>query len=724
MIDGFAFFSLALHDHLKGKMKVAATAQSTGDSEQVVTNEMVMNELRRLWKNMRDTKRQEWQAQALSVPASFESSSHNDDDENDSQNSETSSFASKQSTERRSNASDERRSDPGSSVVAQGRSEDPEAERSHESQSSAASANEGKTAEKNIPEGNERGVEPQRRERKPQEERSVRPAESRQVQAERSRSKRAKRAPKQPIHAHTEPEGAHQTQALPQDAPSVPQTQPLLDGFAQPGRQTSTPQQDSQMLTQLMLANLQASNRASMQQPPMQSALQSHMMGSPQYFNQQSPFQPAQANQNALATLMGKAFLPTMLGGMSGGNSLLGSDAASMNRMTFMSNNMYGHQGASFPPQGGVNSVFGSFFPSPPMPPAHQQPMNSFLGLSPASTPDRFMGGSLPGMLNPRGPSWQSPPPGGREAEGSAATKRKHEMVEPSGITLDPEPPQVRTMTFVCDLLAPYEGQVDLEILSEDCRLVDSAPGIVGLSCQLQTGGGTRVIKRGQVKDARRHFAHQAQLRLSLLSSPNISLKVFSTGRLQIAGCRDEGSCMEAVKLVALAVNEIHKKRPEVMKRQTKTDGTRVEEPIDPEQLHAPQIVMINCSFDSGMAAVGSALDPHRLTELLNEMQQKSKAVEEVSYNPEQRYTGVKIKFKPNLDSASGEEDQATRDREVFIGMFPSGKAVITGAVRWQEVERSYAFAKSVLCGHFDLLRVALDETGRGSRKKPRGKAN
>lgn len=32
-------------------------------------------------------------------------------------------------------------------------------------------------------------------------------------------------------------------------------------------------------------------------------------------------------------------------------------------------------------------------------------------------------------------------------------------------------------------------------------------------------------------------------------------------------------------------------------------------------------------------------------------------------------------------------------------GMFPSGKAVITGAVRWEEVRQSYEFARAVLCG-------------------------
>lgn len=416
-----------------------------------------------------------------------------------------------------------------------------------------------------------------------------------------------------------------------------------------------------------------------------------------------------------------------MLGGLPSNSSLMAQQVdpsqAHMNQMM--------HQ------LGNQNNIYVNSTPRFGLPMQNSNLLNSYLssaaGLQPQQNPyfgisDGLMGAQLglsPGMLQSGAGGvggWNTSSP--EEAAGRAGGgKRKHEQVQPSGITLEPEPPQVRTMTFVCDLLSPHEGQVDLEILAEDCTIVACAPGIVGLSCQLQTAEGTRVVKRGQVKDARRHFAHQAQLRLSLPNSPNISLKVFSTGRLQIAGCRDEESCMEAVQLVAHAVNEIQTRRPDVMKRQVKVEGTLVEGPINPKDLPSPQIVMINCSFDSGMAAVGSALNPHRLTELLYEMQRNSKAVEEVSYNPEQRYTGVKVKFKPNVDLV-GDEDAVTRDREVFIGMFPSGKAVITGAVRWEEVERSYDFTKSVLCGHFDYLRVPVEDLGggRSCRKKARNK--
>ncbi|KAJ1491035.1 hypothetical protein T484DRAFT_1934126 [Baffinella frigidus] len=286
-----------------------------------------------------------------------------------------------------------------------------------------------------------------------------------------------------------------------------------------------------------------------------------------------------------------------------------------------------------------------------------------------------------------------------------------------------PEGPQVRTMTFVCDLFSPHEGSISLAHLADNCRLCEDGHGIVGLSCQLSTPDATRIVKRGQVKEARRHFAHQAQLRLSLPSSPNLSVKVFSTGRLQIAGCHDEASCIEAVKIVAEALNEIQADFPEIVKRQVKSvnggAGQRLEGKMDMSELPSPRIVMINCSFDSGMGALGYGLDPHRLTDLLLTIQRTTNCVEDVAYNPEQRYTGVKVKFKPT-PAAGLSRGAGGTDREVFIGMFPSGKTVITGAVKWEEVNQSYEFARSVLCDNFEMLRVPLTESPGPPRKKAR----
>ena len=98
-----------------------------------------------------------------------------------------------------------------------------------------------------------------------------------------------------------------------------------------------------------------------------------------------------------------------------------------------------------------------------------------------------------------------------------------------------------------------------------------------------------------QVKDAKRHFAHQAQLRLSLPGSPNISVKVFSTGRLQIAGCREEHVGQLAVRTVAEGVNEIMAKGQSVISRQHvcgPVSGTNIEGPLDLDRLPSPEVTL------------------------------------------------------------------------------------------------------------------------------------
>ena len=78
--------------------------------------------------------------------------------------------------------------------------------------------------------------------------------------------------------------------------------------------------------------------------------------------------------------------------------------------------------------------------------------------------------------------------------------------------------------------------------------------------------------------------------------------------------CHDETSCMEAVKQVALALNEILQKEPLIMKRQVKTGrdaGSRVEGIIDLDHLPTPKIVMINCSFDSVRVCILSLSHTH-----------------------------------------------------------------------------------------------------------------
>ena len=58
-----------------------------------------------------------------------------------------------------------------------------------------------------------------------------------------------------------------------------------------------------------------------------------------------------------------------------------------------------------------------------------------------------------------------------------------------------------------------------------------------GLLAYKDETGNMVAISRGKVKDAKRQFAHQVQLRLCMQCNPNISVKVFKTGRLQVDFC-------------------------------------------------------------------------------------------------------------------------------------------------------------------------------------------
>jgi hypothetical protein len=287
------------------------------------------------------------------------------------------------------------------------------------------------------------------------------------------------------------------------------------------------------------------------------------------------------------------------------------------------------------------------------------------------------------------------------------------------------EPPQVRTLTLVCDLFSPHKGQVNLLKLAEKIEIKKpNQMGIIGLSCQYKMKDGQeQIVVRGKVKEAKRHFAHQAQLRLSLPGSPNISVKVFSTGRLQIAGCREEQIGVSAVRVVAEGVNEVMMMDSTAIQRQYitgPTPGAPVPGPLDLNALPQADIVMINCSFDSGFGRLGFGLNPLKLTEKVRELQGVNNNVEEVSYTPEMHYTGVKIKYRTHSSSIKGGGDSNGQScKEVFIGIFPSGKAVITGASAWTDVDRAYEFARSTLAANFDAIKVPLDQV-RPNRKKSR----
>ena len=277
--------------------------------------------------------------------------------------------------------------------------------------------------------------------------------------------------------------------------------------------------------------------------------------------------------------------------------------------------------------------------------------------------------------------------------------------------------PVVSMMAFVVDLFSPHDGSVDLRVLAECWRPTPAVEaggtGIVGLSYQYKDEQGKNVfISRGKVKDAKRQFAHQVQLRLSLPSNPNISVKVFKTGRLQIAGCRDEPTCKMIIECVLEALNNLQKTAAgsKVFERHVcEPSGQHV--PIQGQLQYAaivkPETVNINCTFDAGYSQVGYTLDPVALKAVVERAQYAS-VIKSVEYTPEKRYAGLKIIFRPPKPPASMQEK-----REIFIGIFPSSKTVITGAVNWEEVDDAYDFASGLLLSNFEDIRRPIEDSSR-----------
>jgi len=302
--------------------------------------------------------------------------------------------------------------------------------------------------------------------------------------------------------------------------------------------------------------------------------------------------------------------------------------------------------------------------------------------------------------------------------------------------------PVVSMMAFVVDLFSPHDGSIDLRVLSE-CFLesdfvenegnegrfslpqCEGDEGIVGLSYQYKDDTGNMVaISRGKVKDAKRQFAHQVQLRLCMQCNPNISVKVFKTGRLQIAGCKDEGTCNKIVRHVINCLNNIYHHVPNghtVFERhvcEPSGQHVAVNGPIVFSEVLAPETVNINCTFDAGYSFVGYTVDPLLLRQIVSTRPEYAHCVKSVEYTPEKRYAGVKILFKPPT-SAAASGDPASAKREVFIGIFPSSKTVITGAVNWAEVDDAYDFASRLLLQNFEEIRKPVD--GGGSSRRGRG---
>jgi hypothetical protein len=98
--------------------------------------------------------------------------------------------------------------------------------------------------------------------------------------------------------------------------------------------------------------------------------------------------------------------------------------------------------------------------------------------------------------------------------------------------------------------------------------------------------------------------------------------QVFKTGRLQIAGCKDEGTCNKIVRHVLNCLNSIHAtpQGSRVFERhvcEPSGQHVAIHGPIDFDTVVTPETVNINCTFDAGYSFVGYTLDPLALKDVV-----------------------------------------------------------------------------------------------------------
>ena len=127
------------------------------------------------------------------------------------------------------------------------------------------------------------------------------------------------------------------------------------------------------------------------------------------------------------------------------------------------------------------------------------------------------------------------------------------------------------------------------------------------------------------------------------------SIKVFSNGSLQVAGCSDVLDCSRVIHQLNYLLKEL--------------------KVIDePAPLSSYRIVMINTNFSLNYDVnVFKIIEHFSKSHIFN-----------VTFEPD-KYSAVKIKFKPAQDM-----------KEVTVSIFGTGKVIITGAETLQEIALAY----------------------------------
>jgi TATA-box binding protein (TBP) (component of TFIID and TFIIIB) len=127
------------------------------------------------------------------------------------------------------------------------------------------------------------------------------------------------------------------------------------------------------------------------------------------------------------------------------------------------------------------------------------------------------------------------------------------------------------------------------------------------------------------------------------------SVKVFSNGSLQVAGCSDVLDCMRIINQLNYLLKTL--------------------EVVDePAPISSYRIVMINTNF-----SLNYDVNVIKVIEHFS-----SSPIFNVTFEPD-KYSAVKIKFKPAQDM-----------KEVTVSIFGTGKVIITGAETLQEIALAY----------------------------------
>lgn len=144
------------------------------------------------------------------------------------------------------------------------------------------------------------------------------------------------------------------------------------------------------------------------------------------------------------------------------------------------------------------------------------------------------------------------------------------------------------------------------------------------------------------------------------------SVKVFSNGSLQVAGCSDVLDCMRIINQLNYLLKTL--------------------EVVDePAPISSYRIVMINTNF-----SLNYDVNVIKVIEHFS-----SSPIFNVTFEPD-KYSAVKIKFKPAQDM-----------KEVTVSIFGTGKIIITGAETLQEIALAYNTIVQHINAHKEEIKVS-----------------